>query len=150
MSSIKWIIIGVALVAIGAVTLIYLFPPTRRAKTLSGPIAIIKGDIPKHGFIGIEFDPSPDGRGLVLGEVLPGSGADASGLRKGDVLLAVDTVPLAGAEDLQRVVAEKKPGEVVRLDVERNAKALTLDVTLIGFEKIVELRDSKERMLDAP
>jgi S1-C subfamily serine protease len=150
MSILKWIIGGVVLLAIAAVTLYLVFPPTIRVTTIGGPVIVVEGDIPTRGLLGIEADPNPAGRGLVVRSVVPSSGADVSGLRIGDVLLAADAVSVAKVQDLQQVIAAKKPGEVVRLRVERKAEALSLDVTLVSFEEMVRLREKEGPTPEAP
>lgn len=67
--------------------------------------------------------PEATGRAVIL-EVLPGSVAEEAGLRAGDVLVAVDGIPLQGAQGIERV---KEPGEhtltVLRQGVEGPERA---------------------------
>lgn len=68
--------------------------------------------------------------------VEPGSAADQAGVRPGDVILAVDGVPIADFEGLTTRVAGRRPGEQLRLSVVRDGRAvgererLDLDVRL--------------------
>jgi hypothetical protein len=55
-----------------------------------------------------------------LSGVQPGSAAARAGLRQGDVVLAVDGEPVASFEALTARVAKHRPGEVVRLAVQRD------------------------------
>ncbi len=55
--------------------------------------------------------------------VEPGSAADQAGVRPGDVILAVDGVPIADFEGLTTRVAGRRPGEPLRLSVVREGRA---------------------------
>ena len=60
--------------------------------------------------------------------VLPNSAAEAAGLLAGDVLLALDGVPLAENYDLIYEVKQKRPGDRSVLQIERDGKAQTVEV----------------------
>jgi hypothetical protein len=53
----------------------------------------------------------------------PGSAADQAGIRPGDVVVAVDDVPIADFDGLTARVAGRGPGERVRLSVSRSGAA---------------------------
>ncbi len=69
-------------------------------------------------------------RGAVVDSVQPGSGADDAGMRTGDLILAVDGVPLRSMGDLVAEVRRRAPGETVTFDVRRDSDRLRLDVVL--------------------
>ena len=58
--------------------------------------------------------------GLRVVEVVTGSPADASGMRAGDVVLAVDVTPLGDAQSLQRLLFEDAIGTRMEITVLRN------------------------------
>jgi len=58
--------------------------------------------------------------GLRVVEVVTGSPADASGMRPGDVVLAVDVTPLGDAQSLQRLLFEDAIGARMEITVLRN------------------------------
>lgn len=80
----------------------------------------------------------PTGRIAVL-EVLPGGPAERAGLRKGDVLLAVDGKPVERMEDVTKVIAAS-PGKSVVLTVEREGQVLEIPV-------VPEWSDTEQRAL---
>jgi len=70
-------------------------------------------------FIGVAIADSPllrnGGTGAVVRQVLPGTPAQAIGLLGGDVITAVDGIPIASAADLSAVMNQRKPGDTVML-----------------------------------
>jgi 2-alkenal reductase len=84
-------------------------------------------------------------RGAVVTNVRPGSPADAAGLRagsgtasafgvdfprSGDVIVAIDGRPVAGSEDIARIVTNLSPGQLARFTVERGHARRELSVRL--------------------
>ncbi len=109
----------------------------------------------QHAFLGIEakaIDSQvaqifhlPVDRGLLLARVIKGTGAAQAGLRAGstevvvegeswpaggDVLVRADGHPLATVDDLRNVIADKKPGSSLKLELYRGVKKLTVSVKL--------------------
>ncbi|GIW05247.1 MAG: hypothetical protein KatS3mg060_0052 [Dehalococcoidia bacterium] len=69
--------------------------------------------------------------GVVLVTVAQGSPAALAGLRPGDVLLALNDVPIDDVEDLQRALTERfRPGETVTVRVNRGGAELRVQVRL--------------------
>jgi serine protease Do len=57
-------------------------------------------------------------QGVVITEVQPGSPAARRGLQRGMRILGVDRQPIRDVAQFERVLAAKRPGEIVSLDVE--------------------------------
>ena len=55
--------------------------------------------------------------GALLAEIVPGGPAEDAGLDSGDVVVAVDGKPVAGAEDLVNAIAAHEPGDRVTLEL---------------------------------
>ena len=86
-------------------------------------------DLPENGVrLGVMIEPFPDGRGLEVKTVLPGSTAEHAGLQKGDRLLTFDGEPLAESFDLIYVVKKKQVGQQGTVQIERQGQALTIEV----------------------
>lgn len=68
-------------------------------------------------------DISPEAlQGLYIGRVYPGGAAEKAGLRSGDILIAIDGVNVhTQAEFLERL-AQKRPGDRVKIFYRRNGK----------------------------
>jgi len=61
----------------------------------------------------------PNRRGAVVDSVQTGSGAEVGGMRPGDVIVAVDGLPLRSMSDLVAEVRRRAPGMTVTFDVLR-------------------------------
>jgi S1-C subfamily serine protease len=68
-----------------------------------------------------------EGGVLVLG-VEPGGPAERTGLQEGDVLVGFENQPVAGIDDLHRLLTEERVGVWTRLTVVRGSDKLTLDI----------------------
>ena len=66
--------------------------------------------------------------GVILEDVLPGSSADRSGLRPGDILLAVDGKVFQDARALSVLLFQKKVGDVTAFKIQRGTEVLTVKV----------------------
>ncbi len=100
-----------------------------------------------RGWMGIEMmargdDPSAleSSVGIVVAQVWQGGPAHKAGLRRGDVILAIDGVATNDANTLIGIVAQKSPGTSVTVKLERNGKSLELPVVL-AERPSVEARD---------
>lgn len=60
--------------------------------------------------------------------VEPQGAAQRAGLREGDVLLALDGVPLSGIDDLRRLLTEQRIGVPCALHILRRTEKLTIEV----------------------
>jgi serine protease Do len=67
------------------------------------------------------LDIPADAHGVVIVQVEPGSLADAAGLREHDVVVSVDSQPVADVGAFQAAVEKARPADVLRLRVRRGA-----------------------------
>ena len=68
--------------------------------------------------------------GVYVVEVTQGSGAEAAGVQAGDRVLAVDDTAVSDSSALKNYLKDKSIGDTVSLQVERDGKVQTLEVTL--------------------
>jgi membrane-associated protease RseP (regulator of RpoE activity) len=68
--------------------------------------------------------------GAVVVGIVEGSAAEEAGLRLGDVIVAVDNVPIDRNHALPDVLAQYRPGDPVTIEVWRNGEGRTLRATL--------------------
>ena len=109
------------------------------------PELIKHGKLIRPGF-GVSLVPDAIARrwginGVIIGKVGRGSGAERAGLRGvretvagridlGDVIVGVEGKPVETMDDLMSVMEKYKVGDRVKVDVLRNNKRITVDVTL--------------------
>ncbi len=100
---------------------------------------IAHGEV-KRGRLGVEVDDlTPDiaealhidaSGGAVVSRVDQGSPARRAGLRAGDVIIAIDGVPVQSRADLRNRVGLTPVGQTVRLTIVRSGNQQTVDVTI--------------------
>jgi serine protease Do len=103
-----------------------------------------------HAFIGIQIsDVTPDNakffhmnkaEGALVSDVQADAPGAKAGLRTGDVITEIDGKPVTDAGQLQMIVGQKRPGDTIHLEVERDSKPTSVAVTLetLGGDKGAE------------
>jgi len=82
--------------------------------------------------------------GIYIGEVVEGGAAQAGGLQKEDVIISIDGKKIKKFGELQGVMAQKRPGDKVKVTYLRNKKEYTTTLTLKneqGNTKVVKNAD---------
>jgi serine protease Do len=90
-------------------------------------------------------------RGVYIIDVNEGSGGEAAGLKKGDVITGVDGVETYNVAQLQEMVARKRPGDKVDVKFLRSGKEMKVTATLkniSGDTKIVRKEIPKRVSVD--
>jgi serine protease Do len=98
-----------------------------------------KGKV-SRGYLGIELaEITPDlqeafglstDKGALVNSVRPGLPAEEAGIKRGDVIVAVDGKSVESTNEVVRLVSAKEPGSTVKLTVLRNGKETTLAARL--------------------
>ncbi|HEU4402225.1 MAG TPA: Do family serine endopeptidase [Candidatus Polarisedimenticolia bacterium] len=98
-----------------------------------------KGKV-SRGYLGISLgEITPDlqeafglktDKGALVQSIQPGLPADEAGLKRGDVIVAVDGHSIESTNEVVRMVSAKEPGSTVRLTVNRGGKEMTLNAKL--------------------
>jgi serine protease Do len=73
----------------------------------------------------------PRDSGLILSDVIPGSPADAAGLRIGDIVLRVDGVPEDNVPYFMFHLMTERAGDKMHIDVLRGSDRLAFDVPVV-------------------
>lgn len=94
----------------------------------------------RRAYLGVQIEPVDEAiaetlglkevRGCAVVNVVPGSGADASDVQAGDVVLAIDNTPVSNFPELQECIAKYHPGDVVDVDLSRKGETQTIQVKL--------------------
>jgi S1-C subfamily serine protease len=100
--------------------------------------ALVSGEPIETAYLGVSLaeDVSTEGQaGAVIDSVSADSGAEAAGVQSGDIVIALDGVPVYGGADLQAQVRSHQPGETVEVLVIRDGEEIRLQATLGVFEE---------------
>ena len=90
-------------------------------------IGISAQTVPIHRRI-VRFYNLPKETGVVVVGLEPNSPASAAGLREGDAIVALDDKPVAGVDDLHRLLTDAQVGVRCALTVIRHTERLTLSI----------------------
>lgn len=71
-----------------------------------------------------------DNRGVLIGDVSGDTPGAKAGLKRGDVILALNGQPTSGADQLRLHISQMPPGSTVRLQIWRDGKTQDVNVTL--------------------
>lgn len=90
--------------------------------------------------------------GVYVQDVMPNSAAEKGGIKKGDVILSINTKKVKSSSELQEEVGRYRPGDKIKIGIERNKKTIDLDVVLLNKNgkastEIAETKKSKNTVL---
>jgi S1-C subfamily serine protease len=94
-------------------------PDTPRLGVSTVPLDSVESAVKRR--LGVEAD-----AGAFVTDVLPGSGAEAAGLRQGDVILSIDGEDIPTNDRLGEVVQDHRPGDQVEITIERGGEQQTV------------------------
>ena len=85
-------------------------------------------------------------RGALVDSLLENSAAGAAGIKVDDVITSVDGIKVNSSPELQEVIARHRPGDKVKVTVDRNGNSKTFEVTLSNRKGSTEFatREHKE------
>ncbi|MCA9298004.1 MAG: trypsin-like peptidase domain-containing protein, partial [Phycisphaerales bacterium] len=84
----------------------------------------------EFGYIGVKMRDDPDGRGVRLVSVVPGSPAEEAGLRPGDFVSGFKDRPITTRESFRAAIQITPPGANVDLTVRRDGHEERIPVTI--------------------
>jgi len=80
-------------------------------------------------------------KGALIAGVIPGSPAEKGGVRRGDVLVAVEGKPVADASVMLNLIAALEPGKPASLTVIRNQTEVQLQLSVGKRPKLAQSRE---------
>jgi serine protease Do/serine protease DegQ len=97
-----------------------------------------------RGFLGVGSEPlTPDvaeqvhlpgdAKGVIITEVTPDGPAEKAGVKLGDVILRVNGKEIESRDELRLTIAQMRPGSKASIDLSRDGKPVSVDVTLTQF-----------------
>jgi len=75
-------------------------------------------------------DFSYQGKGFRLSGVMPGSPAEAAGMKEGDVIIRINTVSVGGLKDFSDILKTLKPGDRVNIAFLRTGREMKVDAVV--------------------
>ena len=82
-----------------------------------------------RGWIGISIKPAQQpNTGILISKINEGSPAQQAGLMAGDIITKFNTLPITGATNLSRIIAESAVGEMLQFEILRNGQSLNIKV----------------------
>jgi serine protease Do len=84
---------------------------------------------PPHALIGVRFD--TDTTKPAIDTILEGLGAEKAGLKRGDIILAVNAQMVTNREQVVEVLREFREGQIVKLRVQRKETQFTVEVRMM-------------------
>lgn len=87
-------------------------------------------ELPPAGLLGVNLE-EKDGQSRIR-SVNPGGAAEKAGIRRGDVLAAVDGQPVKTTADVHLALWNKKPGDRVKVSVRRKGRLRDFEFALAG------------------
>jgi serine protease Do/serine protease DegQ len=97
----------------------------------------------QRGALGVSTDPNPltadvaeqlglakDTKGVLITDIAARSAAEKAGLKRTDVILAINDRPVSSSDELRLLVSQMLPGTKVTLKIVRDGKEKTIEATL--------------------
>ena len=99
-------------------------------------------------------------KGVMVTDVYPGTPAETSGIKRGDVILSINDKMVGSLRDLRVLIAQTPPGSKVKLKVSRDGKDRFIEASLskldekpneiIGGVEVTPLNPEARRRLNIP
>lgn len=96
----------------------------------------------QKGYLGIRYkeiddqfakdNDLPAVKGVYVQEVIEGGAAEKAGIKKGDVILQMQGMPVDSKSELIEIINQHNPGDKINLTVFRDGKQLDVPVTLLS------------------
>ena len=131
------------------------------------PVNMLKDILPKlkqgkvtRGWLGVTLQPLDENlaksfgmsstEGILVANVIKGDPADVSGIKAGDIIIAVNGSPIKDGRALTNLIGSKAPNERVTLTVFRDGRKVDIRVTLgerPTGQEVAKKEDTKKRPL---
>ncbi|MDD5406561.1 MAG: Do family serine endopeptidase [Sulfurovaceae bacterium] len=104
---------------------------------------IVKNGKVSRGYMGVSLSPLEEKSfslyahdyGVIVANVEPNSAASKAGLKKGDLITAVNGVIVESPTALQKIIGDKKPSEQINLTIDRNKLTQNISMKLEDRDK---------------
>ena len=117
-----------------------------RRRALAGIISARPREIPASGGIALGILLKKDSKALEIEEVNEKGGAQEAGLRKGDVITALDGSKVSKIEEMAAFLKDKKAGSMVKVTIRRDGKEQVLEVRLTAKGELMDEKSRNDQM----
>ena len=118
-----------------------LLPQLKKGKVIRGWIGVIIQKVTPELKDKLDL---PDEKGALVSDVVSKGPADASGIRRGDVIVSFDGKPVRESRELPYIVASTPVGKKVTVEVVRNREKMRTEV------RVGELKTAEEEFQQMP
>ncbi|TXI48526.1 MAG: DegQ family serine endoprotease [Lysobacter sp.] len=114
-------------------------------KVARGQIGVVVQTVPDDA---VKAYGLPDSRGALVNDVRRGGPGEKAGLEPGDVIRAVNGMPVDDSSDLPPMIGAMAPGSSVKLDILRNGKPIERTLTLSKLDESAIAGNAPRRAAD--
>ncbi len=127
------------------------------------PVAMVKDVVTKlvsdgkvtRGYLGVSISDLHKGlskvynhkKGALVLDVSPDTPAAKYGIKRGDLIFAINGQNIKDRASLQNIIASFKPNQKVSIELERNKKNLDLDIVLGNRSTFVDIKSQDSQVL---
>ncbi len=86
-------------------------------------------------------------KGALVLEVSPGTPAEKYGIKRGDLIYAINGKKITDRTSLQNIVASFKPKQKVTISIERDRKNIKREIVLGNRDSLVKIRSNDSKVL---
>ena len=95
--------------------------------------------VPRNqGYLGVESEANPDGKGVLVGVVAKDTAAEKSGLRPGDIILSIEGDTTDSQSQLSLAIKKHSPGTTIKVKTLRRDKEIERSAKLGNFREVIE------------
>lgn len=116
-------------------------------RALAGVISANPREISAAGGAALGVVLKPGTKALEIDEVGESSGAKEAGLRKGDVILAVEDKPVKDIKELAESLKDRKAGATVKITYRRGKDEASVQVRLAAKSEMFEMEANRNDMM---
>jgi S1-C subfamily serine protease len=93
-------------------------------------LAVLPATVQAKGYLGVQIRLNPDGKGILVMEIMADSAAEKAKLQAKDVILKIDGTEPTSLKEFIGILELKQPGDEVTLDILRDGQEKKVKVTL--------------------
>jgi len=117
-----------ALILVGALGGLYAGGVFGGGRSSNTAVAASQVSSDQGAWLGVQIVQSADG--VTIGSVIADSPADKAGLKRGDVIKAIDGTSVSDVQAVRDAIKDKKAGDTVTVSITRDGNAQDVTVTL--------------------